>query len=538
MDSPKSAPSLHTLPVETLCYLFSFLRASSILSCTSTCRYLRKVLDDSSTLQYAIELEAQKMVEVTAPDTMTSPAERLEILRSRMCSWRAFKPTVVNQFSQPGGEVSMSFGHLSTWDGRPQIAQIRALDSGSSESESYKRWDANNYPMPKDTPFRVHSVCMDPSQDLFAFVALEPNHMAEIACRIYLETLSTSEPHPLAASEILTSFKPHISANCHIDETRMKLKIWGDRIVLLNFCDEYTHCPARMQIWNWQEKQDFKCVYREQEPYDKMDDCCFVNKDHLIVSSRMTGRLPCRLGIFSFSDLGKPPVRIAECILPFQPEETFLRHSSFVTISPDIRRSMGPRDVRFYPDAKNQLIALNVDGPPSIVFIIDTGKLLTACQSGIHIEGQSRVLPWKEWGPNCSRCIVDPVPNNLFILRLEVAGDRAVHATPNDDDCTSYSLRMYDFNKYRISRAAASKDFRGRIVTEPSTVKHRHLDEEIETRLPYMVVVDETHIETATNLMDVTFDDENILIIKSSERDENEFVIDVAKPSPMAVRGK
>ncbi|KAG2369261.1 hypothetical protein BDR07DRAFT_1604889 [Suillus spraguei] len=503
MDSTKSAPSLHTLPVETLCYLFSFLRASSILSCTSTCRYLRKVLDDSSALQYAIELEAQKMVEVTAPDTMTSPAERLEILRSRMCSWRAFKPTVVNQISQPGGEVSMSYGHLSTWDGRPQIAQIRALDSGCSESESYKRWDANNYPMPKDTPFKVHTVCMDPSQDY---------------------------------------------------ETKMKLKIWGDRIVLLNFCDEYTHCPARMQIWNWQEKQDFKCVYREQEPYDKMDDCCFVNKDHLIVSSRMTGRLPCRLGIFSFSDLGKPPVRIAECILPFQPEETFLRHSPFVTISQDIRRSMGPQNIRFYPDAKNQLIALNVDGPPSIVFIIDTGKLLIACQSGIHIEGQSRVLPWKEWGPNCSRCIVDPVPNNLFVLRLEVAGDRAVHATPNDDDCTSYSLRMYDFNKYRISRAAASKDFRGRIVTEPSTVKHRQLDEEIETGLPYMVVVDETHIETATNLMDVTFDDENILIIKackshlfecvtlnttqSSERDENEFVIDVAKPSSMAVRGK
>ncbi|KAG2109259.1 uncharacterized protein F5147DRAFT_760691 [Suillus discolor] len=527
----KSASSLHTLPEEILCYLFSFLRAPSILSCTSTCRYLRKVLDNSSTLQYAIELEAQKMVEVAAPDAITSPAERLEILRNQMCSWRAFKPTIVDQFLQPGGEVSMSFGHLSTWDDYPQIAQIRALDSGSSESQSYRRWNAASYPMPKDTPFRVHSVCMDPSQDLFAFVILEPNHMAEISCRIYLETLSTSEPHPLAASEILTSFKPHISANCHIDETKIKLNIWGDRIVLSNFCDEYSHCPARIQIWNWQEKQDFKCIYREQEPYDKMDDCCIVNRDHLIVSSRMSGRLPCRLSIFSFSDLGKPPVRIAECVLPFQPEATFLRHSSFVTISPDIRRSMTSQDIRFYPDAENQLIALNVDGPPSLVFIIDTYKLLAACQSGIHTEGQSHVLPWKEWGPNCSRCIVDPVPNNLFVLRLDVAGGRAIHATPNDDDCTSYSLRTYDFNKYRISRAAASKDFRGSIITEPSTVKHRQLNEDIITSLPYMVVVDEDSIETATNMIDVTFDDENILIIKSSERDENEFVIDVAKPS-------
>jgi hypothetical protein len=378
---------------------------------------------------------------------------------------------------------------------------------------------------------------MDPSQDLFAFVALEPNHMAEISCRIYLQTLSTSEPHPLAASEILMSFKPHISANCHIDQTKMKLKIWGDRIVLLTFCDEYSACPARMQIWNWQEKQDFKCVYREQEPYGKIDDCCIVNRDHLIVSSRMTGRLPCRLTIFSFSDLGKPPVRVAECILPIQPESTFLRHSQLVTISPDIRRSMGPQDTYFYPDANNQLIALNVDGPPSLVLIIDTDKLLTTCQSGIHIKGQSRVFPWKEWGPNCSRCIVDPVPNSLFVLRLEIAGGRAVHAAPNDVDCTSYSLRMYDFNKYRISRAAASKDFRGCIVTEPSSVKYQRLEEMV-TNLPYMVVVDEARIETAANMIDVTFDDENILIIKSSERDENEFVINVAKPSSMAVRGK
>ncbi|KAG1860815.1 hypothetical protein F4604DRAFT_1790035 [Suillus subluteus] len=502
MDFTKSAPSLHTLPVEILCYLFSFLRASSILSCTSTCRYLRKVLDDSSALQYAIELEGQKMVEVTAPDAMTSPAERLEILRNQMCSWRAFKPTI-------------SFGHLYTWDDRPQIAQIRMLDSGPSESQLYRRWDAKSYPMPKDTPFRVHSVCMDPSQDLFAFVVLEPNHMAEISFRIYLETLSTSEPHPLAASEILTSFKPHISANCHFDQTKIKLKIWGDRIVLLSICDEYSACPARMQIWNWQEKQDFKCVYREQEPYGKMDDCCIVNRDHLIVSCRMTGRLPCKLSIFSFSDLGKPPVRVAECVLPFQPEGTFLRHSPFVTISPDIRRSMAPQDARFYPNAKNQLIALNVDGPPSLVLIIDTDKLLTACQSGIHTEGQSPVLPWKEWGPNCSRCIIDPVPNSLFVLRLEVAGGRAVHATPNDVNCTSYSLRTYDFNKYRMSRAAASKDFRGRIITEPSTFKHQQLDEEIVTNLPYMVVVDEERIETTSNMIDVTFDDENILVIKA-----------------------
>ncbi|KAG2347503.1 hypothetical protein BDR05DRAFT_958221 [Suillus weaverae] len=537
MDFTKSAPSLHTLPVEILSYLFSFLRTSSILSCTSTCRYLRKVLDDSSALQYVIELEAQKMVEVTAPGAMTSPAECLEILRSQMCSWRAFKPTIVNQFVQPGGEVSMSFGHLSTWDDHPQIAQIRTLDSGLSESQSYKRWDADSYPMPKDTPFRVHSVCMDPSQDLFAFVALEPNHMAEISSRIYLETISTSEPHPLAASEILMSFKPHISANCQFNQTKMKLKIWGDRIVLLSICDDYS-CPARIQIWNWQEKQDFKCVYREKEPYDKIDDCCIVNRDHLIVSSRMTGRLPCRLSIFSFPDLGKPPVRVAECVLPFQPEATFLRHSPFVTISPDIRRSMAPQDTRFYPDAKNQLIALNIDGPPSFVFIIDTDKLLTTCQSDIHTEGQTRVFPWKEWGPNCSRCIVDPVPNTLYVLRLEVAGGRAVHATPNDASCTSYSLRTYDFNKYRISRAAASKDFRGRIVTEPSTFKHRSFDEEIVTSLPYMVVVDEEHIETAANMIDVTFDDENILIIKSSERDENEFVINVAKLSSMAAGGK
>lgn len=538
MDSTKAAPSLHTLPVEILCYLFSFLRASSILSCTSTCRYLRKALDDSSALQYTIELEAQKMVEVTAPDAMSSPAERLEILRNQMCSWQAFKPTIVNQFLQPGGEVSMSFGHLSTWDDHPQIAQIRALDSSPSESQSYRRWNADSYPMTKDTPFRVHSVCMDPSQDLFAFVVIEPNHMAEISCRIYLETLSTSEPHPLAASEILISFKPHISANCHIDQTKMKLKIWGDRMVLLCFCDEYSACPARMQIWNWQEKQDFKCIFREKEPYGKVDDYCIVNRDHLIVSSRMTGRLPCRLSIFSFSDLGKPPVLVAECSLPFRPESTFLRHSQFVTISPDIRRSMGPRDTYFYPDAKNQLIALNVDGPPSLVIIIDTDKLLTICQSGIHVEGQSRVLPWKEWGPNCSRCIVDPVPNSLFVLRLEVAGGRAVHAAPNDVSCTSYSLHMYDFNKYRISRAAASKDFRGRIITEPSTVKHQQLDEDVVTSLPYMVVVDEERIETVANMIDVTFDDENILIIKSSERDENEFVIDIAKPSPMAARGK
>ncbi|KAG1739157.1 uncharacterized protein EDB91DRAFT_1054140 [Suillus paluster] len=458
MDFTKS--SLHTLPVEILCYLFSFLRAPSILSCTSTCRYLRKVLDDSSALQYAIELEAQNMVAVTAPDAMSSPAERLEILRNKMCSWRAFRPAVVHQFTQPGGEISMSFGCLSTWDDHPQIAQIRALDSGPSESQFYRRWDADGYPMPKDTPFRVQSVIMDPSQDLFAFVVLEPNHMAEIPSRIYLETISTSEPHPLAASEILTSFKPHISANCHHDLTKIQLKIWGNRIALLTLCDELSPCPTRMQIWNWQEKQDFK-----------------VQQIHI--------------------------------------QGTFLRHSQFVTINPDVQSSVATQDTRFCPNAENQLIALNVDGPPSLVFVIDTDKLLTTGRSGVHIEGQARVLSWDEWGPNCSRCIMDPIPNSLYVVRLEVAGYRAVHATPDDINCTSYSLHMYDFNKYRISRAAASKDFRGRIVTGPSAVKHDRLNKDIVTSLPYMVVIDERHIETPSNMIDVTFDDERILIIKA-----------------------
>jgi hypothetical protein len=66
-----------------------------------------------------------------------------------------------------------------------------------------------------------------------------------------------------------------------------------------------------------------------------------------------------------------------------------------------------------------------------------------------------------------------------------------------------------------MSRAAASKDFGGRIITEPSTFKNRQLDEDIVTNLPYMVVVDEKRIETTSSMIDVTFDDENILIIKA-----------------------
>jgi len=85
---------------------------------------------------------------------------------------------------------------------------------------------------------------------------------------------------------------------------------------------------------------------------------------------------------------------------------------------------------------------------------------------------------------------------------------------------------MYDFNKYRISRAAASKNFRGCIVTEPSTIncdKYHRLDADIVTRLPYMLVVDERSIETPSNMIDLTFDEEHILIIKASEAHPFEY---------------
>src|SRR6266404_1862538 len=86
-----------SLPTELLVRLFSYLPAKDLLSVQNTNRRIRDLVADSSSLQYFLRIEVNRVEDLLPPDA--SFAERLTLLRQHEKSWNNLHYTMFTEDS-------------------------------------------------------------------------------------------------------------------------------------------------------------------------------------------------------------------------------------------------------------------------------------------------------------------------------------------------------------------------------------------------------------------------------------------------------
>ncbi|KAF8830480.1 hypothetical protein HHX47_DHR2000810 [Lentinula edodes] len=229
------AISFLQLPVEILCDVLQVLSVKDLLQCNLVCKRLRRIINESSALQFTIELARCRMK--PAPTSKLPISSRLRILRDRENSWRTFSPKsqhklklnhsgTVYEFAGGvygiGKEIDRRTAYITFYD-------LHSVMSGAQRSITHTFTDVN-----------VIDFTMDPAQDLLVLVSMNeelvpiPKDAATSSPYLYdlhLRTLSLNEPHPLAPSPILPCYRKLPGLN--LTEGAVQIQISGDVIGFL-----------------------------------------------------------------------------------------------------------------------------------------------------------------------------------------------------------------------------------------------------------------------------------------------------------------
>ena len=195
---------------------------------------------NSVELQYAIELGAQRLMQVHPRPPTVSVAECLRALREKANSWRSFNLRVTKtlqiHFHEASIVWSKSITHqqLSLFTPYTGKDMSKAIDLNTCTSEMAsapaRSW-TNDYrnTVPGTSIFSNY---IDETQDLLITVNLlsDYNHTSDSMFQINHCTISTGEEHPLAYGSCLVTGSNDLDNNDHERSRDVEVAVLGDRL--------------------------------------------------------------------------------------------------------------------------------------------------------------------------------------------------------------------------------------------------------------------------------------------------------------------
>ncbi|KAF5389634.1 hypothetical protein D9757_004154 [Collybiopsis confluens] len=263
--------SILDLPVELSCAVLDFLAVPDLLRCNLVCRRLRRIVFDSSALQYKIELSRCRMKPISSV-AEPSFSSRLKLLRDRESKWRTLNPMSRNKLklAHSGTVYEFSGGLYGTGKetdrrtGLITFYDLPSVECGQQRNRTYF------YP-----DIHIVDFTMDVSQDLLILVVI--NQDSPFMYDLHFRTLSSNEPHPGASSPILPCYKKQ--AGLDSAQSTVRIQISGDMVGFL-IKEEPMSLLGHFEAFKWRAPRPNSCTIND---FSGIDDFTFLSEDHFLL---------------------------------------------------------------------------------------------------------------------------------------------------------------------------------------------------------------------------------------------------------------
>ncbi|KAF5369003.1 hypothetical protein D9758_002862 [Tetrapyrgos nigripes] len=233
------------LPNELICVILGYLGVADLLQCILVNKRLYKVVFESSSLQFTIELAKYRMKPPEGSVLEPPYATRLQILREREQRWRSMQPATRHKLRLAHSGAIYEFtggiyGNGKENDRRSTIS-ITLYDLPSLESGEQDDWTHSMDGMD------IVDFTMDPCQDLLVLVALAPRH-SNFIYDIHIRSMKTNEPHPLAAAPFFSCMKR--PENVGWIDGAVRVQISGSLVGFL-IKEVINSVGGHFEVYNW-----------------------------------------------------------------------------------------------------------------------------------------------------------------------------------------------------------------------------------------------------------------------------------------------
>ncbi|GJJ14999.1 hypothetical protein Clacol_009270 [Clathrus columnatus] len=501
----------------------------------------------SAAAQFTIELAIYGLVPCSSKNW--TAAASLRRLREQQEGWRCCQWKKKNTINLQGNCKTYelrngvwAFGHCEAITENANPRQLPPdytttitcfiLPSGSHEANptELEQWSLNNLEM------SIRDFTIDPLVDLIALVEQVMEPRDQYPFRLHLRQLSDGRPHPMAAQSTLTiGMKTIDPTECvfgiQLQETSVGVLIKQQAGV----ADDYDY----LAVWNWQTGDLELTKVSDVAPYD---DFAFIDSCSVMLAVMEN---PVALQVYCFK---KPKVYFAGAFLLPSTKDDFTYLELHFDGGPSASIA-GPRSVDGTPyslppvpdilaitfgvaEARVNITESDVSGFTMVMsprLMLDKLERNTANIPKVKMRDQLRVLPWKDWGAECTRWIPERLDSLNWQPSMQ-AGRYAVvvKVSENDaegqdnDDAPSLLLRkqaihIYDFRTGTIHQNIR-KGLKNGIQVLPTLATERAIFEEnVFSCLPYHCVQSEP---LPTLVSGVMIDEGRLVCTKIEETDE------------------
>ncbi|KZO94200.1 hypothetical protein CALVIDRAFT_556495 [Calocera viscosa TUFC12733] len=488
------------LPLEVILHILDFAQWKDLLRLTSTCKFFRSVVQETSALQYIIELGIYGLTDCrNGPELPYS--NRLKHLQDFQSHWRTATFARTLEVSLPG-----------TWDGwtyelqkgvfaRSLLNQSDPVPGGSSEMVLVNLRTAKHWRCELD--LEVQDFSIDPDQNLavlFQWMGMEPD-TAET--RIHLRRLDNLEPHPLAEQVIVTYDlgwqDPPLGWTIH------SIQIAGDLVGVL-FDPRSPDEVDKIVVWNWRTGQAIA-----ELPATRivgLDSFFLLSERVMVVPDKRQGSIH----VFLLMGAETRPVHWKCFVLPSltadrrmdriisrsDPAASAIPPSSFSRHSREKENALHPRPTyQVSGDARLLCFVINIFrldahiAGHSVHLYTPMDTFMPSPEGDWNPDHGVKYVPWKDWGPTMTRFVMEPaLARNPFVTFIH--GHRCVMASTEleaEDGHfnLSHYIHVYDFNQNAIRRDLLRNSKVDDIHREPSTLSKESFfgTMDVVTSLPY-----------------------------------------------------
>ncbi|KAI0055870.1 hypothetical protein BV25DRAFT_1921421 [Artomyces pyxidatus] len=441
------------LPDDALLEILENLDYTGVLACQETCRRVRRVVLDSVSLEYKIELGACGMVNGTVGKDTPNVAERLRRLRLHAAAWRSLAWTECTHFPHLRGDrlhpsavigstILFPSMNMRRYTSTFLIQHIPSMLRGVEEKHSEFKIEAD-----------AREIHVDCSQDFYAFA--ESPRLFQVdrsPPRYHMRSISSGDPHPVA---------------CSLGILDLSTAPWQHRAARDIFADYLLDVIFNNDLWtyvvmNW--KTGIVEWTMAGPPRSVVLPCHFLDDNHVIFDAPAYSdrdaegrRLP-YIRVYQFKSAlhttNAPATSSYSFALPELAQDD-LRMSSRIASTVTSPTGAG----YFHSDPRDRLLFIQserkYDGSASMgTFSIDIPLETFISYIKSHpANGGSVVVPWDEWGPSGSRAVWLG-PRSAATDGLVINGMRRV-TLKSTAVLGQGTVMVLDYHPRRVARALA-----------------------------------------------------------------------------------